>query len=51
MSLAAGGVNGSAHTREARTQIAHSKSEEVTVPTEPTATLEVEEQDSSNATV
>ena len=51
MSLATGGVNGSAHTREARTQLAHSQSEDVTVPPEPTATLEVEEQDSSNATV
>ena len=51
MDEAHGGVNGSAQPRERRTQDAFSRSQEVTESPEPTVTLELEEQDSSNAAV
>jgi len=51
MSLAAGEVNGSAPSKEQKTQVAYTRSQEVTAPSDPAVTLEREEQDSSNATV
>ncbi|HXR32451.1 MAG TPA: polyphosphate kinase 1 [Verrucomicrobiae bacterium] len=51
MNLAHGGINGLAQSKGRRSQVAYTKSQEVTAPTEPAVTLESEEQDSSNATV
>ena len=51
MSQALGGVNGSAQSKERQAKIAYTRSQEVTAPSEPAVTPELEEQDSSNATV
>jgi hypothetical protein len=51
MKLASGFVNGSGTPREPHPRVAYTKVEPGTVPAEPTQTLELEVQDSSNATV
>jgi len=51
MHQALGGVNGSAQSKERRSMVVYTGSQEVTAPSEPAVTLELEEQDSSNATV
>jgi polyphosphate kinase len=51
MKLAGGFVNGSGASREHYAKIAYTKGEPGNVPVEPTQTLELEVQDSTNATV
>lgn len=51
MSLALGGVNGSASPKERQAKVAYTRSQEVTAPSQPPATPESEAEDSSNATV
>jgi hypothetical protein len=51
MNQALGGANGSAQPKERQSQVSYTSSQEVTAPSEPSVTLEREEQDSSNATV
>jgi len=51
MKLVGGFVNGSGKSAAHYARVVHTKDESVTVPTEPSQTLELEVQDSSNATV
>jgi len=51
MHQALDGVNGSAQSKERRSKVAYTRSQEVTAPSEPAETSELEAQDSSNATV
>ncbi len=51
MSQAHGGVNGSAPFKERQAKVTYTRSQEVTAPSEPPATPELEAEDSSNATV
>jgi polyphosphate kinase len=51
MSQALGGVNGSAPSKERQAKFTYTGSQEVTAPSQPPATPELEAEDSSNATV
>src|SRR5277367_3586851 len=51
MRLASPAVNGSANSRGRRLAVAYTTGQSATVPTDPAATLELEAEDSSNATV
>jgi hypothetical protein len=51
MRLASPAVNGSANSRGRRLAVAYTTGQSATVPTDPAVTLELEAEDSSNATV